>query len=244
MPPLMLFRRLHKWVGLVLGLQLVLWTVSGAAMALIDHHAVGGEHVSRPLEPAVLRTSPISLAALQRSVGGEITGFTLRPLLDRHVYEVRTRGGVRLIDGETGRPMAVDADLARRIALQQYTGTGTVEAVTRLARPNLETRGREGPLWRVQFDDPGDTAFYFSEATGQLLDKRTNAYRAFDVFWMIHIMDYTDRQSFNHPLIWTLGAAGAWIAVTGFVLLFLSFRRADFRWIPIPRRRSRGSATR
>ena len=238
MPPLRLFRALHKWVGLALGLQLVLWTVSGAAMALIDHHAVAGENVSRTAEPPVLRTAPLSLADLQRSVGGEISGFTLKPLLNRHVYEVRTAGGIRLIDSETGRPVTVGAETARLVALEQYAGSGSVEAVTRLSRPNLETRDREGPLWRVQFDDAGDTAFYVSETTGQLLDRRTNAWRTFDVFWMIHIMDYTDRRSFNHPLIWTLAAAAAWISLTGFVLLFLSFRRADFRWIRIPRLRS------
>ena len=146
----------------------------------------------------------------------------------RWLYEARTADGTRLIDARTGAPAPVDAAVARAVALEQYAGTGTVKAVTRLAKPNMETRDREGPLWRVQFDDAGDTAFYVSETTGQLLDKRTNAYRAWDVFWMIHIMDYTDRQSFNHPLIWTLAAAGVWMSITGFVLIFLAFRRSDF----------------
>lgn len=232
MAPLLFFRTLHKWVGLALGLQLVLWTFSGAAMALIDHHAVSGEHVTRAAEPRSIGAAPGSLSTVASAVPVPVTGLTLKPLLDRDVYEVRTPGGIHLVDATSGRRLVVDADLARRVAVQQYAGRGEVAAVTRLARPNLETRDREGPLWRVQFDDPGDTAFYVSETTGELLDKRTNAYRAFDVFWMIHIMDYTNRQSFNHPLIWTLAAAGVWMSLTGFVLLFLSFRRADFRWIP------------
>lgn len=28
--------RIHKWVGLAVGLQFVLWAISGAAMALLD----------------------------------------------------------------------------------------------------------------------------------------------------------------------------------------------------------------
>ena len=38
-----LIRRLHKWFGLVLGLQFLLWAISGAAMALIDHRKVAGD---------------------------------------------------------------------------------------------------------------------------------------------------------------------------------------------------------
>ena len=239
MPPLMLFRKLHKWVGLALGFQLVLWTVSGAAMSIIDHHAVAGEHVVRELEPAAIAAAPAALSVLAASTPEAVTGLKLKPLLDRPVYEVRTAGGTHLVDAASARRVVVDAETARRVALQRYAGRGAVESVTRLMRPNMETRDREGVLWRVQFDDPGDTAFYVAEATGELLDKRTNAWRVFDVFWMIHIMDYTDRQNFNHPLIWTLAAAGVWMSLTGFVLIFLSFRRADFRWLR-PHLRNRG----
>ena len=38
-----LIRTLHKWFGLVLGLQMLLWSISGAMMALLDHNKVSGE---------------------------------------------------------------------------------------------------------------------------------------------------------------------------------------------------------
>src|SRR3546814_2125833 len=36
------FRRIHKWVGLILGLQFLLWALSGSVMALLDKDKVGG----------------------------------------------------------------------------------------------------------------------------------------------------------------------------------------------------------
>src|SRR3546814_3064237 len=36
------FRRIHKWVGLILGLQFLLWALSGSVMALLDKNKVGG----------------------------------------------------------------------------------------------------------------------------------------------------------------------------------------------------------
>ena len=38
----LLFRRIHKWVGLILGLQFLLWALSGSMMALLDKDKVGG----------------------------------------------------------------------------------------------------------------------------------------------------------------------------------------------------------
>ena len=48
---------------------------------------------------------------------------------------------------------------------------------------------------------------------------------------MLHNMDYADRTSFNHPLIITAGVAMAWLAVTGFWLLFRTKWRHDFAWV-------------
>lgn len=44
-------RKLHKWLGLIVVLQLLLWTVSGTVFAWLDHHEVSAEHSVRKLEP-------------------------------------------------------------------------------------------------------------------------------------------------------------------------------------------------
>ena len=42
-------RRIHKWVGLVIGVQVLLWAVSGAMMAVVDMDEVaGGQARSQP----------------------------------------------------------------------------------------------------------------------------------------------------------------------------------------------------
>ena len=41
--PLFLFmRKLHKWLGLVIGLQLLIWLLSGLLMSVIDQGVAGG----------------------------------------------------------------------------------------------------------------------------------------------------------------------------------------------------------
>lgn len=237
----LLFRRIHKWVGLILGLQFVLWTVSGTMMALIDHHEVMGEHLAHGHEPMAWPARVVPPAQLQASLGGaEVLGFALRPLLHGHVYEVTTPTGIRLVDAASGRPMTVDAELAKAVAEMDHAGDATASRVSRVTETTLETREQSGPLWRVDFADDGNSSFYVSEATGKVVERKSDTWRLWDFFWMLHNMDYAERKSFNHPLIIMVAFGVLWLSSTGFYLLFKSFRRADFRWVPgvLPRKPS------
>ncbi len=226
---LLLLRRLHKWVGLVLGLQLVLWTVSGAAMAWIDHHAVAGEGLShdQPLRPNAAPLAPLT-GLVDAPDFGDVRGLRAYLIDGRPVTEVTTQGGRRLLDAYTGSPIVIDQDKAQAIAAGAYAGDGDVKGVTHHATPPLEAREAKGPLWAVAFDDTPRTTFYIAQETGEIVEKRSRAYRAWDFFWMLHNMDYANRSSFNHPLIIAAALGAVWIALTGILLLFKVFRASDF----------------
>ena len=55
-------RRIHKWVGLAIGLQFVIWAISGAAMALLDMRRL-------PEAPGLKRPKRQSLAKRPRGQG-------------------------------------------------------------------------------------------------------------------------------------------------------------------------------
>ena len=61
--------------------------------------------------------------------------------------------------------------------------------------------------------------------TGLIDARRNDMWRLFDFFWMLHIMDYQEREDFNHPLL--IGAAGLALSVVifGMALLFIRIRR-------------------
>jgi hypothetical protein len=109
-----------------------------------------------------------------------------------------------------------------------------VRSVQPVDEITLETRDLKLPIWRVEFADKDRTTLLVSATTGEVLGAKNNTWRLWDVFWMIHIMDYTERQSFNHPLIITVATGVAWLALSGLILLFRSFRRSDFTWVLDP----------
>ena len=236
-----LIRTLHKWVGLILGLQFILWSFSGAMMALLDSDKVSGATSVREPAAVVVPGAVLPLGQVAEQIGQPITSLRLKPLGSAYVYQATTPTGVRLIDAVTGAPVAIDAGRASALATRAFNGADPVASVRKVTEGDVETRKLPLPLWRVEFADPEKTTLLLSEATGEVLERRTDTWRLWDVFWMIHIMDYTKRESFNHPLIITVGTGILWLAISGLILLFRAFRPSDFSYVTDPVARARAA---
>ena len=222
-----LWRKIHKWVGLILGLQFVLWTLSGSVMALLDSDKVGG-HSAAPMKAAA-QAWPTDM--IPPGVGAGVQGLTLRRIIGRPVYEVKDEQGVRLLDARSGERILIDAPLAQNIARDAFHHKSAISSVERLDKANLEARDHAGAMWRVNFTDEENSSSYISAETGRALVNRGDTWRLWDIAWMLHNMDYVNRTSFNHPLIIFVAFGALWLSFTGFYLLFKSFRRREFKWI-------------
>ncbi len=222
-----LWRKIHKWVGLVLGLQFVLWTLSGAVMALLDSDKVGG-HSAAPMAAAA-RAWPVDMVSPPTGVAVE--GLAMRWIVDRPVFEIKDKQAIRLVDARSGQPVSIDATLAEKIARDAFHHASRVSSVALLGKANLESRDHPGAMWRVDFDDAENSSSYISAETGRALVNRGDTWRLWDIAWMLHNMDYVNRSSFNHPLIIFVAFGALWLSFTGFYLLFKSFRRREFKWL-------------
>ena len=224
-------RKIHKWVGLVIGLQFVIWAISGTAMALLPMDEVaGGEMANRPA-PAIPRGGN-AWPNVQKELGDQpVSKLSLRAMPQGQAIEVTTSRGVRLFDADNGRPILIDGKAAKSIASAAHPSGAPVTSVTALKELPLAVREHEMPIWQIDFRDKANSSYYVSGSTGQLLERRNDSWRWWDFFWMLHNMDYAKRTSFNHPLIITVGFAMAWLAVTGFWLLFRTMWRHDFAWM-------------
>ncbi|KRA74528.1 hypothetical protein ASD78_13780 [Lysobacter sp. Root667] len=231
-------RKLHKWVGLIVALQFVLWTASGLVMSVLDHETVQG-HQHRAHAAKSVRAWPegtLAPAQLLAQAGKPVQSVDAAWLQERPVYRLSHKSAVWLVDARDGRPLTIDAALAGALAAADYVGDGRPGAPQWMQRATLEARGHAGPIWRVDFDDGDGTTLYLSAQDGSILERRNDSWRLFDIFWMLHIMDYTGRQDFNNPLVIMAAAGGLWIALSGVWLLVASFRLDEFvpaRWRPL-----------
>jgi uncharacterized iron-regulated membrane protein len=223
----MLFlRKLHKWLGLIIGLQLVLWAVSGVMFAWLDRDAVDAVSSVRAVEPAAL--SPTLVKREPRTWLGDYPAqdiYDVRAvsLADRWVWRVELRDRVELRAIDDGAPVKIDEAWLRRLAVGRYVGGGHLVAATLQTEPDIAARAK-GPVWQAQFDDAQRTAIYFAADDGHFIAARTAAWRWYDFFWMLHTMDYWGRDNFNNPLIVLIGFATLWLSISGVLLLTRSFR--------------------
>lgn len=226
------WRRVHKWIGLILGLQLLLWAASGAVMATLDMASVAGGQEARAAPGPALPNSDAAWPAVRRALATvPVRGVSLRLLLGRHVLNVETAQGPRLFDAETGAPIRIDAELARQVALAAHPERALIKNIAALDRVTLAVREHALPIWRVDFADQANSSYYVSATTGVLLERRNDTWRVWDFFWMLHTMDYATRASFNHPLIVTVAIGVLWLSLTGLYLIFRTSWRPEIRWL-------------
>lgn len=220
----LVLRKLHRWVALVVGLQLLAWSVSGVVFAWLDHHGVEGEGlvaapVSRTLGSGDVGVEPAALGLDPAQVGA----LSLQAVNGHWVYRIETARGVELRRAQDGAPYRIDATVARELAAAAYRGDGRLSTMHFHDGATVETR-TVGATWQAQFDDATGTSLYFSADDGALVAVRTDAWRLKDVFWMLHTMDYRGRDDFNHPLVVVAAVAALWVAGTGLWLLVRVFR--------------------
>lgn len=243
-----LFRNIHRWLGLLMALQIIAWMASGLWFSIFPIEEIRGEHLTRLAEPLDLArlddlASPLALQqALDRHFEGQPWTLTSAQWVRRGGRLHWRAAGVsegkpfsRLIDAEDARvrPM-LTATAAEQQALSWLMRPAAAEAVEWVGEGEggSEIRGRDMPLWRVRFEQPESLNLYLDPWTGEIVARRTDRWRVFDFFWMLHIMDFDEREDFNHPLLQIAAALGLIIALSGIVLWALTtrlFRRRSAR---------------
>lgn len=226
-------RRFHKWLALIVGIQVVLWTLTGFYMVVIHIDRIHGDHLVRAQAAAPIDlTGSVSPASVATAVEGA-TEVRSASLLGRPVWRVAGANETRIFDAMTGTPIdGVDEQAAIKIARSLYTGDGTVASARLLTTAPMEMQTRKPPYWQVTFDRWDSPTFYISPTTGELISRRHSLWRIFDFAWMLHIMDYDERSDVNNPLLRVSTWMAAAMALTGAWLLVWSF----------PRKRRRKSA--
>lgn len=229
-----LTRALHKWLSLIVGLQVLAWVVGGFVMSYFPIEKVRSEHLMNTATEAALTAEemkvnlPEALAA-HASNGVEVREVRMKRVLGRVVYELhQTEGALTLIAADTGEKLSpLSQEQALACAQRDFAGTGKPVSVQWLTEHNTEYH-KALPVWRVDFNNEENSHIYVSPQNGEILARRSGLWRFYDFFWMLHIMDYKNRSDFNNPLLIGAAAFSVLMALSGIFLIFTSFRKRDF----------------
>ncbi|MDQ3074629.1 MAG: hypothetical protein M3Q88_03315 [Pseudomonadota bacterium] len=219
-------RRWHMWLGWLVAVPMLFWTVSGFVM------------VARPIEEvrgtALLRDpAPLSLAApvVAPSLAGlPVTRLTLEPRAAGPRWVIRLAGKPqrsRLADPATGQLLGLlGAAEAQHEIMARYTGKARVAAVNRVnsAAPPIDLN-RPLDTWQVRMTD--GTLFYVDAGSGEVVARRTRFWRVYDFMWGLHIMDLQGRKQTNNPWVVMFSLLAVVMTLMALVLLPLATRKGS-----------------
>ncbi|MBU2925565.1 PepSY domain-containing protein [Colwellia sp. 4_MG-2023] len=227
-----LVKCLHKWLSVLVAIQLFIWLGSGLFFNLMDStKAKGNENLvsnlavkkidhKRLLEPSYI-LSQFNKEQPQKPVNS----IKLIQLIDQPYYLLNHYLGLyqhfynehSLVNAYTGEMKTIDKIMAQTLAISTYSGRGNIGVTERISPPIDDFPKEKNIVWRVNFDDELYTSVYIDASSGRVVGHSNDDKRFADFFFMLHFMDYGTLGSFNNWQIILFSILTLMFCITGFV---------------------------
>lgn len=228
-------RRSHRYLGVLLGIQFLFWTLGGLYFSWTNIDEIHGDfqhkHVSR-LKSTGNLVSPDSVLKKLEYPADSFQSVQLTTILQRPIWSIAYYSGNNLhtvlADAQTGIPRpTVGREEAVQIARESFNGDPALQSVSYLTTTGShhEYRSKPLPAWAVTFSHPTNTTVYVSVNYGKVESFRNNKWRVFDFLWMMHTMDYRQRDNFNNWLLRAFSLFGLATIFSGFALYWVSLKK-------------------
>ncbi|WP_432382129.1 PepSY domain-containing protein [Duganella sp. P38] len=225
----------HRWLGIVLGLLVLLWFGSGIVMMYVPYPALTEQERMAWLAPLDAEQVQVSAWTAWQAAGrpGMPTAVRLNQVAGRPAYHFKADGRWWTVSADTGQPLQVTSAIAAASALPAASSGraaaegGAGEPAGATAAPAVQVTSSDTididqwtfgsvrehrPLYRVGLNDAAGSVLYVSSRTGELVRDTTRSERAWN--WagsVIHWIYFTPLRRHGQPwrqvVMWTSGAA-------------------------------------
>lgn len=232
---------LHRYLGVVIGLMMTLWCLSGFVMMYQGYPELTDAERLRGL-PA-LAGEHWSVDRLPLSPETRIEDFRVQMAGDRPVLRLKPDDGAPAdYDLLTGRLLGVTEPvaLAAADAFARSAGLGAPVAFEKIEADQWSVgagANRHQPLYRAKFGDPAATWIYVSGRTGEVLQDATRRERVLGWIgavphWLYPTLLRQDGALWTQVVVWS-AILGVFLTVTGLYVGIAKFRRyKSGRWSP------------
>lgn len=239
-----LVRLLHKWLSLLVAIQLLIWLGSGLFFNLMDHDkARGNQYQIKPKDNvSAVNAHLLSVSEIVKQQAKSVISVKLVNLIGTPYYLLNHQRGLyqhfyndhTLINAYTGDKTIINADMARAIAQTSYSGDGNISSIEKVAPPIEDVPKEQNALWRVNFSDSINTSVYLDASSGRLVGHSNDDKRFVDFFFMLHFMDYSflsqgDKSGFNNWQIIFFALMTLVFCLTGFIWIINLLQKGSYR---------------
>jgi len=233
----LLLRKSHRYIALIVGVQLFFWSIGGLYFSLIPIDEIHGDHLSVNEKDVnwISAKRAISYGELLKVIDSneiditEIRDIKFKSIANHFYYKVILKDrSFTWINANTSEiAIRLTDTQIKDVALGLSLNAGEISSVEWLTSVEQDSEYREKalPAYRVNFNGKDNLHMYLDGYSGELISMRTTKWRIFDFLWMLHVMDYETRDNFNHLLLQFFAALAVFTSLTGIALWTITSRR-------------------
>ncbi|QPC97786.1 PepSY domain-containing protein [Qipengyuania soli] len=214
------FAKWHIWLGWLVGVPVLMWTVTGLVMVAKPIEEVRGNHLRKEAAPAALPADTRIAISLPSGSTKPVSSVTTRVERGETITRIAYLDGTSDRFAADGRRMGPVSEVeARLLVAQEIVGGDKVTGTSRFAADDVPLDFRRPlPVWQVRLAD--GTHVYVGTETGEIEAVRTRWWRTFDFVWGLHIMDLQTREDTHHPILILFAVPSVLGALLGCILMF------------------------
>lgn len=244
-------RKSHRYLGVFLGFQFLLWTIGGIYFSWSNMDEIHGDTTKKHTPYFSTHQQLVSPSDIIDSIRtyhkiDSLVSIQLIEILGKPVYQIRCIRNHEdtihhtnmqhmmnhLAYAETGiiRP-PLSKEEASAVAQQHFNGNPAIHKIEYITSTNSHHEYRENPLpaYAVTFDNDAKTTVYVASELGTVQKFRNNKWRIFDFLWMMHTMDYKERDNFSNLLLRAFSILGLITIASGFWLFLITQKKKSIR---------------
>lgn len=232
---------LHKWLSVIVALQLLIWLGSGLFFNLMDHSkARGTEYRISPEKTLKIDHGQLKdLSNVLKHTSKPVSSIKLIELLGKPYYLVNYQAGLykhfynehALIQAYSGENVIIDEGMAKELASNTYSGIGKPNEIAKLSPPIDDFPKEQNAVWQVKFSDDINTSVYVDASSGRLVGHSNDDKRFADFFFMLHFMDYGSVGGFNNWQIIFFAFLTLFFCFTGVIWVVELARKGRYRFV-------------
>ena len=213
-----LIRKTHRYLGLIIGVQFLAWTISGLYFSWTNIDEIHGDQFRKELPPTFVYKDLIDIDSIPK----EINNISLVEILDTPFYWVNKKLLYNARNGDVKTEITQEEALwVSKKHMRDDLKVFKVEKIKKVGNHH-EYRGNPLPAYAIFYDHPQDVVAYVDAKSGMFQKVRYSSWRIFDFLWMGHIMDYQGRDNFNNLLLRIFSLFGIFTVISGFILWGIS----------------------
>ncbi|QZD89402.1 PepSY domain-containing protein [Qipengyuania aurantiaca] len=214
------FAKWHIWLGWLVGVPILMWTVTGLIMVIKPIEEVRGNHLRKEVTERALPPDTNISVALPSESTEPVRSVTTQVERGETVTRITYMDGTSERFRTNGVKMSPLSEVeARLIVGERIHGGDKVVSTARYEADAVPFDFRRPmPVWQVVLED--GTHVYVGTETGAIEAVRTRWWRTFDFVWGLHIMDLETREDTSHPILILFALLGVIGSLLGCVLMF------------------------